>query len=61
MNDIIGFSETGEELLTYKVSDEALEIAAGTVREKAVNYTLAACSGLSVCPAWPVYLIGPGF
>jgi hypothetical protein len=37
-----------EELPTFEVSDEALEAAAGS--EKA-GYTLAYCSGLSVCPA----------
>jgi hypothetical protein len=40
---------TEEELLISGISDEALEIAAGTDREKA-NFTLGACSGLSVCP-----------
>ena len=38
-----------ENFLTYEVSDEALETAGGN--EIAGNYTLAACSGLSVCPA----------
>jgi hypothetical protein len=48
MNDAtIGFDQT-EELPVYDVSDEALEAAAGG--EKA-GYTLAYCSGLSVCPA----------
>jgi hypothetical protein len=48
MNDAtIGFDQI-EELPAYEVSDEALEAAAGT--EKA-GYTLAYCSGLSVCPA----------
>jgi hypothetical protein len=37
-----------ESLLTYEVSDEALEIAVGNT--VAGNYTLAACTGLSVCP-----------
>jgi hypothetical protein len=37
-----------EEVLSFEVSDEALEAAAG--QEKA-GYTLAYCSGLSVCPA----------
>lgn len=40
-----------QEVLAYEVYDEALEAAAGTVWVKAVSYTLAACSGLSVCPA----------
>jgi hypothetical protein len=38
-----------EDLLIDTLSDEALEIAAGTAKEKA-NFTLGACSGLSVCP-----------
>jgi hypothetical protein len=36
-----------EEVLAFEVSDEALEAAAGNEQ---VNYTLGACSGLSVCP-----------
>ena len=48
MNDaMIGFDQI-EELSVYEVSDEVLEAAAGS--EKA-GYTLAYCSGLSVCPA----------
>ena len=46
----IGLEQTEQEILAFEVSDEVLEAAAGTVREKAGNYTLAACSGLSVCP-----------
>ena len=38
-----------EDLLTREVSDEALE-AAGANNEVVGNYTLAACTGLSVCP-----------
>lgn len=38
-----------EELFINLVSDEVLEIAAGSAKEKA-NFTLGACSGLSVCP-----------
>jgi len=44
-----GFDRNEEELLIGGVSDEALEIAAGTAKEKA-NFTLGSCSGLSVCP-----------
>ena len=47
----IGLEQTEQKILALEVSDEALEAAAGTVREKAADYTLAACSGLSVCPA----------
>ncbi len=43
------FEITEEEIFAFEVSDEALETAAGTAKEKA-NFTLGACSGLSVCP-----------
>ena len=45
----MGLEQTEQEIFAFEVSDEALEAAAGT--ENAANYTLAACSGLSVCPA----------
>jgi hypothetical protein len=48
MNDIA--LKTEEETLTFDVSDEALEIAAGNASE-VVNFTLGACTGLSACPA----------
>ncbi|MGA7386632.1 MAG: hypothetical protein WBW99_01720 [Pseudolabrys sp.] len=48
-NITIGLEGTDEEIFTFEVSDEALEIAAGSAKEKA-NFTLGACSGLSVCP-----------
>ena len=38
-----------ENPLTYEVSDDALESAA--MAERAGNYTLAHCTGLSTCPA----------
>jgi hypothetical protein len=38
-----------DDLLTFEVSDEALETAGGN--DIAGNYTLGACTGLSVCPA----------
>jgi len=41
---------TQDEILTFDVSDEALEIAAGAPSGQA-NFTLAACTGLSACPA----------
>lgn len=44
----IGFDQTEEEILTFEVSDEALETAAG--KEKAGHYTLGFCTGLSSCP-----------
>ena len=45
----LGLDRKEEELLIKGISDEALEIAAGSAKEKA-NFTLGACSGLSVCP-----------
>ena len=48
MNDATIALDQIEELATFEVSDEALEAAAGN--EKA-GYTMAYCSGLSVCPA----------
>jgi len=49
-NITIGLKQTEEEIiLAFEVSDEALEIAGGSAKEKA-NFTLGACTGLSVCP-----------
>jgi hypothetical protein len=38
-----------ESLLTYEVSDEALETAGE--KEIVANFTLGSCTGLSECPA----------
>jgi hypothetical protein len=51
-NTTTGLEQTEQEILTFELSDETLEAAAGTMQEKAVNYTLGACTGLSVCPGW---------
>ena len=40
--------QTEEETVTFEVTDEALELAAGAAKERA-NFTLGACTGLSVC------------
>lgn len=45
-----GLDLSEEEILTYEVSDEALETAAGMGKEKAGAWTLGACTGISVCP-----------
>jgi hypothetical protein len=45
------YIERDEEILGFKVSDEALEMAAGSVKEKAGAFTLAFCSGLDTCPS----------
>jgi hypothetical protein len=47
-NDTSALEITEEEIFCFGVSDEALEVAAGTAKENA-NFTLGACSGLSVC------------
>ena len=41
--------QTEEVILSYEVSDEALETAAGIDKAKAGNYTLGFCTGLSHC------------
>lgn len=52
MNDkTIGLDQTEEEVLAYKVSDEALETAASTGNWKAEGHTMAFCTDLSTCPA----------
>ena len=51
MNDMTnGLDQNEEDLLINEISDEALETAVCTGHEKAGNYTLAACTGLAVCP-----------
>jgi hypothetical protein len=45
----MGLEETEGDILAFEVSDDVLEIAAGTAEEKA-NFTLGACTGLSECP-----------
>jgi hypothetical protein len=42
------FDQTEEAILTFEVSDDALESAAG--KNRAANFTLGACTALSVCP-----------
>ena len=49
MTNTMGLEKTQEDILAFEVSDETLEIAAGTAKEK-TNFTLGACTGLSVCP-----------
>jgi hypothetical protein len=45
----MGLEKAEQEILAFEAVDEALEIAAGTAKEKA-NFTLGACTGLSECP-----------
>ena len=51
MNDtaVIGIDRPDEEILTYEVSDEALETASGTGSKQAGNLTLA-CTYFYLCP-----------
>jgi hypothetical protein len=51
MNDSIGLGQTEEEILTYEVSDGAVEAAAGLMKDKVGNFTLSFCSGLDTCPS----------
>ena len=39
-----------EEVLSFDISDEALEVAAGATEIRA-SFTLGSCTGLSACPA----------
>ena len=49
-NTTTGFKHTEEEIiLAFEASDETLEIAAGSAKDKA-NFTLGARTGLSECP-----------
>jgi hypothetical protein len=41
--------KTQEEILSFDVSDEVLEIAAGAAKLHA-SFTLGSCTGLSECP-----------
>jgi hypothetical protein len=50
MNHTTGLDQIEQEILAYEVSDDALETAAGIGKEKAGNYTLGFCTGLSACP-----------
>jgi len=47
----IGLDRTEEEILSYEISDDALESAAGTLKDKAGSLTVSFCSGLDTCPA----------
>jgi len=51
MNDFGQFEQTDEVMLICDVPDEAIENAAGSVKEKAGAFTLAFCSGVDTCPS----------
>jgi hypothetical protein len=46
----VQMNQKEEEVLSFEVSDEALESAAGA--EMAVPFTSGSCTGISVCPSW---------
>jgi hypothetical protein len=48
-NKIIRVDQEEDEIFTHEVSDEALEVAVSSAKEK-TNFTLGACTGLSECP-----------
>jgi hypothetical protein len=48
-NRTIRLDETEDDIFTCEVSDEVLEVAGGEAKQRA-NFTLGACTGLSVCP-----------
>jgi hypothetical protein len=43
--------QTEEAILTCDLSDEAIENAAGSAKEKAGAFTVAFCTGLDTCPS----------
>ena len=49
MNVKLELELTEKEIFSFEVCDETLEIAAASAKENA-NFTLGACTGLSVCP-----------
>ncbi len=55
----IGLDNNEQELLIYMISDEALESIVLTGNGKAGNFTLWACTALTVCPARPSTSILP--
>ena len=40
-----------EDVLSFQVSDEAIEAAAGAAKEIAATFTISFCTGLDTCPA----------
>jgi hypothetical protein len=51
VRDFGQIEQTDEAMLIYEVSDEAIENAAGSVKEKVGAFTLAFCSGVDTCPS----------
>jgi hypothetical protein len=52
MNDTtVGFDIAEEDIFAFEVSDEALESAACSLRDKPGSVTVSFCSGLDSCPS----------
>jgi hypothetical protein len=52
MNEsIIDFAHNEEDVLSYEVSDKAVEAAAALFEGQAKNATISFCSGLDTCPS----------
>ena len=51
MGDVVNNpSNADQEIFLFEASDEALEAAASSMKDKAGAMTLAFCSGLDACP-----------
>jgi hypothetical protein len=48
---MIDCTNAEERILSYEVPDEQLEAAAAILEGKAINVTVAFCSGLDTCPS----------
>jgi hypothetical protein len=47
----INFADTEKDILTYEVSDQAVEAAAALLEGQGKNATISFCSGLDSCPS----------
>ena len=50
MKNMSGFEQGDEEIFASDISDESLEIAAGSGADQAGIYTLGSCTGYYSCP-----------
>ena len=50
MNEATRLNQQEQDILSFDVSDETLESAAGG--EAAVNYTLGGCTAIQTCPVF---------
>jgi hypothetical protein len=46
----LSLHESEEEVLVFRICDEALEAAAAILKERVGSFTLSFCSGLDSCP-----------